>query len=105
MCRHILNAQVTIRAPCCREWFDCPDCHDEKYGEEFAGAGGHELEKTLDMVMLCKKCKKAFRKDVNEFEEADEHCPHCDNHYMVEAKTPFTEGKLVIEFGMEKGHD
>ncbi|OAV97128.1 hypothetical protein, variant [Puccinia triticina 1-1 BBBD Race 1] len=39
------------------------------------------------MVMMCKKCKKAFRKMVEEFEESDEYCPHCDNHYIIEAKT------------------
>ncbi|RXK34849.1 hypothetical protein M231_07895 [Tremella mesenterica] len=22
------------------------------------------------------------------YEEADEYCPHCDNHYVVEAKEP-----------------
>ena len=65
----------------------------------------HELERTLDMVFMCKKCKKAFRKEVNEFEEADEYCPHCDNHFMPEDKTPETEGKLVFEFEMEKGHE
>ena len=57
------------------------------------------------MVFLCKKCKKAFRKNVEEFEEADEYCPHCDNHFMPEAKTPETEGKLVFEFEMETGHE
>ena len=97
MCKHILNAQVSIRAPCCRKWFDCPECHEEKMD--------HELEKTMEMIFLCKKCKKCFRKDVGEFEEADEHCPHCDNHFMCEAKTPETEGKLVFEFEMEKGHE
>ena len=97
MCKHILNAQVAVRAPCCKKWYDCPDCHEEMQD--------HELEKTLDLVFLCKKCKKAFRKEVNEFEEADEYCPHCDNHYMVEAKTLHTEGKLVIEFEAEKGHE
>ena len=40
------------------------------------------------MVFACKKCKKCFRKDVQEFEEADEYCPHCDNHFVLEAKTP-----------------
>ena len=29
----------------------------------------------------------------------------CDNHYVIEAKTPETEGKLVIEFRNEKGHE
>jgi len=37
---------------------------------------------------MCKKCKKAFRKDMSEYDESDEYCPHCDNHYVLEAKTP-----------------
>ena len=88
MCKHILNAQVSIRAPCCKKWFDCPECHDEYW------QGDHELMKTMEFVFACKKCKKVFRKDVSEFEEADEHCPHCDNHFIIEAKTPETEGHL-----------
>jgi NAD-dependent SIR2 family protein deacetylase len=42
------------------------------------------------MTMICKKCKKAFRKDVSDMEspdEADEYCPHCDNHFLREAIT------------------
>lgn len=31
------------------------------------------------MIFACKKCKKCFRKDMNEFEDSDEYCPHCDN--------------------------
>lgn len=61
--------------------------------------------KSMEFVFMCKKCKKAFRKDVSEFEEADEYCPNCDNHFIIEAKTPETEGKLVIEFENEKGHE
>ncbi|KAI9634590.1 uncharacterized protein MKK02DRAFT_16367, partial [Dioszegia hungarica] len=78
--KHILNAQVSIRAPCCRKWFDCPDCHAE--------SESHELRKAVEMAFMCKKCKKAFRKDMTEYEEADEYCPHCDNQYVVEAKEP-----------------
>jgi len=37
---------------------------------------------------MCKKCKKAFRKDMTSYEDSDEYCPHCDNHYVIEAKTP-----------------
>ena len=97
MCKHILNAQVAIRAPCCKRWFDCPECHYEAYGED------HELEKTMEFVFACKKCKKTFRKDVSEYEDADEYCPHCDNHYVIEAKEP--EQKMVIEFQTQKGHE
>lgn len=99
MCKHILNAQVSIRAPCCKKWFDCPECHDEVYGQD------HELMKSMEFVFVCKKCKKTFRKDVGEFEEADEYCPHCDNHFVLEARTPEMSGKLVIEFEAEKGHE
>ena len=38
--------------------------------------GKKELEKSAEMTMACKKCRKVFRKDINEdFEEADEFCP------------------------------
>lgn len=40
------------------------------------------------MVFACKKCKKCFRKDAREFEESDEYCPHCDNHFVLDAVTP-----------------
>jgi hypothetical protein len=40
------------------------------------------------MVFGCKKCKKVFRKDLTMFDEADEYCPSCDNHYIIDAKIP-----------------
>jgi uncharacterized CHY-type Zn-finger protein len=72
--KHILNAQVSIRAPCCKQWFDCSECHAETQT--------HPLAKTNEMSFICKKCKKAFRKDMTSYEESDEYCPHCDNHYV-----------------------
>ncbi|GAA5949161.1 hypothetical protein JCM3765_003310 [Sporobolomyces pararoseus] len=81
MCKHILNAQASIRAPCCKKWFDCAECHVEKEPD-------HPLVRTTEMAFLCKKCKKAFRKDMTVWDEADEFCPHCDNHFIIEAKTP-----------------
>ncbi|KAE8132699.1 hypothetical protein BDV38DRAFT_202204 [Aspergillus pseudotamarii] len=80
MCKHILNAQVAIRSACCRKWFDCAECHHEQES--------HPLMKNTEMVFACKKCKKCFRKDSTEFEESDEYCPHCDNHFVLEAVTP-----------------
>jgi len=87
MCKHILNAQVSIRAPCCKQWFDCAECHAETQD--------HLLKKTAEMAFICKKCKKAFRKDMSEYEESDEYCPHCDNHYVINAKTP--QAALAVE--------
>ena len=29
----------------------------------------------------------------------------CDNHYVIEAKTRETEGKMVVEFKTEAGHE
>ncbi|KAF7350865.1 CHY-type domain-containing protein [Mycena sanguinolenta] len=80
MCKHILNAQVSIRAPCCKQWYDCAECHAESQT--------HALARTTEMSFMCKKCKKAFRKDMTAYEESDEYCPHCDNHYVIDAKTP-----------------
>ncbi|KAL2213454.1 hypothetical protein CC79DRAFT_1391405 [Sarocladium strictum] len=80
MCKHILNAQVAVRSPCCKKWFDCAECHSEQEK--------HPLMQTFDMVFACKKCRKCFRKDAKEMEESDEYCPHCDNHFVIEAKTP-----------------
>ncbi|GBF61676.1 hypothetical protein TMEN_4189 [Trichophyton mentagrophytes] len=78
--KHVLNAQVAVRSPCCRKWFDCADCHREQEN--------HQLLPSTEMTLACKKCKKCFRKDANEFEESDEYCPHCDNHFVIDALTP-----------------
>ena len=78
--KHILNAQVSIRSPCCCKWFDCADCHNEQES--------HRILQRFEMVFACKKCHKCFRKDASDFEEADEYCPHCDNHFVLPAKTP-----------------
>ncbi|KAF1969632.1 hypothetical protein BU23DRAFT_557461 [Bimuria novae-zelandiae CBS 107.79] len=89
MCKHVLNAQVAIRAPCCRKWFDCAECHHE--------TADHDLAQSFEMVFVCKKCKKAFRKDTREFEESDEYCPHCDNHFVLDALTPKAELRVEGE--------
>ncbi|KAI0016940.1 zinc finger protein [Xylariomycetidae sp. FL0641] len=89
MCKHVLNAQVSIRSPCCKKWFDCAECHAETQK--------HELLRTFEMTFACKKCRKCFRKDAQEFEEADEYCPHCDNHFVLDAKTP--KPALAVEGG------
>lgn len=89
MCKHILNAQVSIRSPCCRKWFDCAECHAEQED--------HSLQRTIEMAFACKKCKKAFRKNMEDFDESDEYCPHCDNHFVLEAKIP--KAALKVESG------
>lgn len=49
------------------------------------------------MAFLCKKCKKAFRKDMAVFEEADEYCPHCDNHFVSSCETEEQrKGELMV---------
>ncbi|KAG0655269.1 hypothetical protein C6P46_001083 [Rhodotorula mucilaginosa] len=65
----------------------CAECHAE--------TSDHPLVKTHEMAFLCKKCKKAFRKDMQAYEESDEYCPHCDNHYVIDAKTP--NAMLTVE--------
>jgi len=87
MCKHVLNAQVSIRSPCCRKWFDCAECHDED----------HPLQQSFDMTFICKKCRKAFRKDTRDWDESDEYCPHCDNHFVIDALTPKAALKVESE--------
>jgi uncharacterized CHY-type Zn-finger protein len=88
--KHVLNAQVAIRSPCCRKWFDCAECHTEL-------EPSHALAKSVEMVFACKKCKKCFRKDAQEFDETDEYCPHCDNHFVIDALTPTPRLEVVGE--------
>ncbi|KAH7371823.1 hypothetical protein BKA64DRAFT_689585 [Cadophora sp. MPI-SDFR-AT-0126] len=98
MCKHILNAQVSIRSPCCRKWFDCAECHAETQShpllQQTEMANNPPVTpppgalSNITQTFACKKCKKAFRKDAQEFEESDEYCPHCDNHFVLEAVTP-----------------
>jgi len=87
MCKHILNAQVQLRAQCCKRWFDCAECHQE--------VSDHPILKTNELVFGCKKCRKVFRKDATQWEEADEFCPGCDNHFYIEAQTK--EQEVVID--------
>ena len=90
MCKHILNAQVSLRSKCCNEWFDCVQCHDEKY------RNNHELVKSPIMILACKKCRRVFRKDMTDvFEEADEFCPFCDNRYVINAVTPESKNQEI----------
>ena len=35
---------------------------------------------------------------LSKFDESDEYCPRCDNHYVIPAVTPEDKGKLVVEF-------
>ncbi|KAI4138556.1 MAG: hypothetical protein LQ341_004614 [Variospora aurantia] len=50
---------------------------------------GNLIELTLLVqTFACKKCKKCFRKDAREFEDCDEYCPHCDNHFVLDALSP-----------------
>jgi uncharacterized CHY-type Zn-finger protein len=86
--KHILNAQVSIRAPCCKQWFDCPECHAETQT--------HPLSRTTEMAFVCKKCKKTFRKDMSVYEESDEYCPHCDNHYV----SPCAQTSMLISIAL-----
>ena len=56
MCKHILNAQVQIRAACCKKWYDWAVCHAENED--------HDILRQAEMVFAWKKCKKVFRKDI-----------------------------------------
>lgn len=85
-----------------RPWPQCAECHAE--------TADHPLAKTHEMAFMCKKCKKAFRKEMETYEESDEFCPHCDNHYVRLSLTPlprsaFTEDlRCTSTFHASAGH-
>jgi uncharacterized CHY-type Zn-finger protein len=94
MCKHKPNAQVSIRAACCKKWFDCTQCHTE--------VSKHELLRRWELIFACKKCKKVFKKDLRDFEEQDEFCPYCDNHFTMDAadqssNTPETPAMAMVQ--------
>eukprot|EP00345_Euplotes_harpa_P015290 CAMPEP_0168334978 /NCGR_PEP_ID=MMETSP0213-20121227/10621_1 /TAXON_ID=151035 /ORGANISM="Euplotes harpa, Strain FSP1.4" /LENGTH=111 /DNA_ID=CAMNT_0008339789 /DNA_START=78 /DNA_END=414 /DNA_ORIENTATION=+ len=52
-----------------------------------------------------KEMQEGLQKDMEVYEEADEYCPGCDNHYVIEAITPEDKGRLVIGFEAKKGYE
>ncbi len=65
-------------------------CHAEKED--------HPLQEATELVLACKQCKKVFRKDLTrEIDESDEYCPHCDNHYVLDADVPEEAGEVRME--------
>ncbi|KAJ8608089.1 hypothetical protein CTAYLR_009633 [Chrysophaeum taylorii] len=81
MCRHIINAQVSIFWG--DKWYDCHECYAEHEGR---CPDLSQLPKKLSMA--CKKCRQLFHKDMQIFTERDESCPHCGNLYVIPGMTP-----------------
>jgi hypothetical protein len=94
MCRHVLNAQVSIRFPD-GNWYDCPEC----YLDETRAGGAHESAPLAligpIITFACHNCKNPFKKDMNIFDDVDESCPHCKAPYVIPAMTP--EGCIADE--------
>lgn len=67
----------------------------------------HDLVKSSEIVLACKKCKKVFRKDFSDEEahEQDEYCPHCDNHFVIPAKTGNALDTPSIQIEIEDSRD
>lgn len=50
------------------------------------------------MILACKKCKKVFKVHTRDFDaEADGYCPHCDNHWYIEAEDPNKDKQVAVE--------
>ena len=88
MCKHLINSQVYVQAPCCNRWFECTECHDEMCTDHLMG---YEPK----VKFACKVCKKCFTRDFALFSEKDKYCSHCDTKWCMPAITP--ESKLEGE--------
>ncbi|CAN0101484.1 unnamed protein product, partial [Phaeothamnion confervicola] len=85
MCKHILNARVKIRSPCCNEFYECSECHDE--------AERHVQAPPADITTFsCNCCSGIFFVTLSTFDERDKRCPHCKILFVLPAETP--EGRL-----------
>ena len=89
MCKHIINATVSLRSPCCLKWFACSECHDTYMD--------HPVGRDTVILFACLACNKSFRKDLAIFGDRDELCPHCEERYVLPAVTP--ELMLLEEMG------
>ena len=81
MCRHVLNAAVSIKFPNGR-WYECPEC--------FLEVEGHYPNlKDWDPIrtFACKACRQVFIKDMRLFHPIDEKCPHCGNVFVKPGQT------------------
>lgn len=98
MCKHVKNVQTQILAKCCKRWFDCAECHREQ--------SDHEIEKDIELILICKKCKKVFRIDVTRFDaQSDGFCPRCDNQWYLEAETGDSDAKMTVKVELMDGCD
>jgi uncharacterized CHY-type Zn-finger protein len=69
MCKHIINCMTYIKTDCCREWFECSECHDERHD--------HEMKTSTHLKFTCKACWKVFDRDLTLFTNKDKHCGEC----------------------------
>ena len=59
MCKHVLNAQVAIRFPCCLKFYDCVDCHEE--GKEGGRATGHAMKRSGACACVPTGCRALWQ--------------------------------------------
>eukprot|EP00904_Undaria_pinnatifida_P000829 jgi/Undpi1/10747/HiC_scaffold_29.g13195.m1 len=78
---HAISSEVvSIQTPCCKRWYECPECHDERENHP-------QLVKTI-VAFACKTCRKIFNKDLSIYGPEDNTCPHCETVFVLPAVTP-----------------
>jgi hypothetical protein len=70
MCKHVINSQVYIQAPCCKKWFECSECHDE-HVLSLDTEDQHKFQYETSLKFTCKVCRKCFNRDFRIFSEKD----------------------------------
>mmetsp|Transcript_5479 Transcript_5479/g.5645 ORF Transcript_5479/g.5645 Transcript_5479/m.5645 type:complete len:132 (-) Transcript_5479:181-576(-) len=87
MCKHILNTQAYLQAPCCLKWVECSECHDE--------IESHPLQHSSKLRFCCKNCKTCFIREFSLFSEKDKLCNNCKVCWVIPGITP--ESRVLEE--------
>ena len=128
MCKHVLNAQVVLdrdvyiigvyTRPLLREVVRLRKVSrraGQSSLEAFDCSCRVSYDRSKEKVFGCKKCKHVFRKNIlysilllftsRDFDETDEYCPNCDNHFVIDAETTkskaINEGKAGVVVGVQ----
>lgn len=68
------------------KWFECSECHDEVSDHSFMFTAASGPGDVHTIQLMCKKCKKAFNKNLKLMTNNDRYCSACGNCWNLPGK-------------------